>query len=51
MQPLSNFVSSQNEDPFVIIKNHRMKFQRPKAKYVRKAPYTKKIAKLIPSTF
>lgn len=45
MQPLTQIISTENEEPFTVLKNYRIKCVRPKAKYVRKAPYTKKISK------
>lgn len=47
MQPLSQIISFETEDPFIVLKDYRKKYIRPKAKYVRKAPYTKKIIKEI----
>lgn len=44
MQHMKQNFIPENQDPFIILKNHRKKLIRPKAKYVRKAPYFKKNA-------
>ena len=38
----------ETEDPFTILKNHRIKLFRPKSKYVRKVPLPPRIKKTKP---
>lgn len=45
MQTVTLGVSMLNDDPFVVVKNFRRNFVRPKAKYVRKVPYIRKLNK------
>lgn len=45
MQTVTLGLSMLNDDPFVVVKNFRRNLIRPKAKYVRKVPYIRKLNK------